>query len=449
MMIREAQERYDVIVCGGGPAGFTAAIAAAESGAKVLLVERKHQLGGVGTSGLVSHWLGGRSDDGGWKIGGIFRRFSLESARLGISVIIDPAAYAQRKYSPYAAYKGQLLVGIPFNPDAMAQFIEEQCIATGVTVLYETALCAAETEGNSIMRIVTAAKDGLTARTATCYVDATGDADLAAFGGATFVKGLENDGFMSAASVMFHIDNVDEAALLQYYETTDDVRFRNLLATLRSEGEECFDYEIVIFVKMNRDGHFMVNGRGLKGVDGTDPASRTEAFVKDRARIRKTFDQFRRRFPGMKNAILKAVAGDLGVRETRRIEGCASLTVADVQSAKAWPDTIGLSSYGWDLHGKYKTQPMHGAPKPPFTPIPYRIMVPRSLGNVICPGRAVSVERDVLGPLRVQAPVMAMGEAAGVAAARLCRGNSAKKSFADIDTAGLKKDLLKRGGILE
>jgi hypothetical protein len=123
------------------------------------------------------------------------------------------------------------------------------------------------------------------------------------------------------------------------------------------------------------------------------------------------------------------------------------LTVDDVIAGRPFADTIGLSSYGWDLadprHPSY--QPMHGKPKPPVTPIPYRILVPQGADNLICPGRSVSVEREVLGPLRVMAPVMAMGEAAGVAAAQVVREGI---PFRDVDTDALRTRLLRRGAVL-
>jgi hypothetical protein len=88
---------------------------------------------------------------------------------------------------------------------------------------------------------------------------------------------------------------------------------------------------------------------------------------------------------------------------------------------------------------------MHGIKKAPYTPIPYKIMLPTPIQNLICPGRAVSVERDVLGPLRVMAPVMAMGEAAGVAAIQVV---SEYKSFADIDFETLRNTLHENGAII-
>jgi hypothetical protein len=108
-----------------------------------------------------------------------------------------------------------------------------------------------------------------------------------------------------------------------------------------------------------------------------------------------------------------------GIRETRRIEGEFTLTVEDLANDVDFEDTIGFSCYGWDLPDPKKPslQPMEKRRIRSLVPIPFRIMRPKGISNLSCPGRSVSVERDVLGPIRVMAPCMAMGEAAGAYAA--------------------------------
>lgn len=159
----------------------------------------------------------------------------------------------------------------------------------------------------------------------------------------------------------------------------------------------------------------------------------------------------RKHFPGFAYARLKSITPMLGVRETRRIVGEHTLTVDEVVEGLDLPDAVGYSIYGWDLPDPKRPsyQPMHekGTRKRhPWTPIPYRIMVPRPVLNLICPGRAVSVERDVLGPLRVMAPCMAMGEAAGLAA-HVVVGDGG--SFRDVDSGRLREMLRKRGAIVD
>jgi hypothetical protein len=121
--------------------------------------------------------------------------------------------------------------------------------------------------------------------------------------------------------------------------------------------------------------------------------------------------------------------------------------VEDLHQGKQFEDTIGFSAYGWDLPDPKRPSdnPSHGR-KLPVVPIPYRTMLPRPIENLICPGRAINVERPVLGPLRVMAPCMAMGEAAGTAAVQVVRGNGA---FADVDVPALQETLRDNGAVVD
>ena len=168
-------------------------------------------------------------------------------------------------------------------------------------------------------------------------------------------------------------------------------------------------------------------------------------------------DILKKYFPGFINAKIKTIAPQLGVRETRRIIGEYKMTVEDLSHDRAFNDCIGFSMYGWDLPDPDKPaiQPFandevtgykYKVKKGLSTPIPYRIMVPRPVKNLICPGRAVSVERQVLGPVRVMAPCMAMGEAAGMAASQVVNNNL---SFSEIDISILREKLRKVGAIVD
>ena len=121
--------------------------------------------------------------------------------------------------------------------------------------------------------------------------------------------------------------------------------------------------------------------------------------------------------------------------------------MADLNEGISFPDTIGFSAYGWDLPNPKRPSdnPGHGR-KRPLTPIPYRVLLPEGVENLVCPGRAISVERAVLGPLRVSAPCMAMGEAAGQAAAQVVQNNVA---FRDVNVERLRKDLADHGAVVE
>jgi glycine/D-amino acid oxidase-like deaminating enzyme len=437
---------YDVVVCGGGTAGTAAALAAARQGMTVLVLESQGQLGGTGTSGQVSHWLGGRDGHGKWVVGGIFRELSEQAAAEGIALVphdTDPPS----KYTPHGWLKG-LLHGIPFDPHLMAGFLDRKMAADGVDVLLHTRVIDAVAEESRIRHIVFHNKSGLQAVNAAAVIDATGDADIAAMTGCGYDKGRDEDGAMTAVTLEVHVDNVDQDAYSDYVYEHDEPRMREFIKAKRAEGSWTQNADIFICVQLTENGVMMLNSTRVCGVDGTDGASVTEGTQRGRAEIEWLVNFLREHMPGFAGVRIKSIAPLLGVRETRRIHGEYRLTVEDLVSGRRFDDTIGLSSYGWDLADPKKPslQPMHGKPKPPVTPIPYRIVVPRGIDNLACPGRSVSVEREVLGPLRVMAPVMAMGEAAGVAAAQVVRDGLA---FRDVNTESLRAELARRGALLD
>ena len=447
---------YDTVVCGGGPAGVAAALSARRAGLSVLLVEMQGQLGGIGTSGLVAVWLGGRTGVDGtgdgryWVVGGIFREIAERAAAEGIALI--PRPDRSQKYQPHGWFHGQLGVGVPFDADRMTMLLDDMVLEAGIDLLFQTQVVAVRMAGNRISQVIVANKSGLQAITAATVIDATGDADVAAMSSCKIRTGRDEDNLMTPATLAFHVSHVDQDELAEYITRNEAPRFRKLIQKLRQQGEWPFPYDIFISLQLNEKGTMLINTSRLVGVDGTDAKSITHGFIDGRRETRQLMEIMRRHFPGFKSAKLKAVASQLGIRETRRIQAEYELTVNDILSMQEFPDTIGLSAYCWDLPDPKKPsyQPFEDKQqqlrKRPYTPIPYRIMVPQPVENLICPGRAVSVERDVLGPLRVMAPVMAMGEAAGLAAAQLISNDS---SFAAVDIPALRTALKQRQAIVD
>jgi hypothetical protein len=434
----------DVLVCGGGPSGVAAALAARRAGARVLLVEARDQLGGTGTSGHVSHWLGGRSGDcRRWIVGGLFRSIAEGAAARGIALL---PKLTSTPYQPHGWYQ-ELSAGIPFDPFGMAAYLDERIAEAKADVMLATQALDARVEGGRITHVVLSNKGGLSAVPARAVVDATGDADLAARSGCEVVKGREEDGLMTPASLIFHVSHVDQDSLSEHIHKHKEPRFAELIKRLRAAGEWTFPYDIFISVQLQEKGTMMINTTRLVGVDGIDGASVTRGLIQGRSEAQRLMALMRKHFPGFRDARIKTIAPALGVRETRRIRGPYVLTVDDVAAGKTFDDCIGFSAYGWDLPDPKRPSVNPGrGKKPELTPIPYRILLPRPVTNLTCPGRAVSVERDVLGPLRVMAPCMAMGEAAGQAAAMAAAKGSA---FADVDVRALRDALRRHGAVVD
>jgi hypothetical protein len=451
---------YDLVVCGGGPSGIPAALAARRAGLNVLLVEAQGQLGGVTTSAGVSHLLGGRTSDNRRQlVGGVFQEITEELMRRGGA--IDPRTIDRSgKYQPHGWTMGNLAVGVPVDPNLYAALLDEKMLEAGVDVLFFTQFVdalisdtgggagAAGGGGRRVTHVVLFNKSGLFAVPIRAVVDATGDADVAARSGCEVTKGRPEDGLMTPATLIFHVDNVDQEALASGIYATDSPRFRELIQELRAQGEWTFPYDIFISVQLAYKGTMMINTTRITDVDGTDGLSISRGMMQGRREVHRLMALMRRYFPGFAEARIKLVAPVLGIRETRRIVGDFVLRVADLIEGADFPDTIGLSGYGWDLPDPKRPshQPMHGVQrKHDVTPIPYRVMVPRPVVNVVCPGRAISVERDVLGPLREQAPCYAMGHAAGLAAVHALAEDLA---FSEVDADALRESLITQGAIV-
>jgi len=447
-------EPYDVVVCGGGPSGCAAALSAKREGLRVLLVEGQAQLGGMATSGLVSHWLGGRTQEGEWVVGGLFRTLVEEATACGCA--IQPNLPSGRIYQPHG-WLPWFIHGIPIDPFAMAHFLDEKLLRTGVDLLFETQVLDAVTREGRITHVIIQNKRGLQAIPAAAVIDATGDADVAAFSGCDLVTGRESDGLMAPASLTFHLSNVDHQTLGNAIESSKNPKFRDTINALRETGDWPFPYDIFISVQLVQQDVAMINTMRLPGVNGIDGRSRTSGLIRGRREAYALLDIFRKHFPGFEKAEMKSVATLLGIRETRRIRSTFCLGVDDLGTGREFDDTVGFSMYGWDLPDPHRPsfQPMvdesngkfiNKVNKVLYTPIPYRIMVPRPVLNLLCPGRAVCVERDVLGPLRVMAPCMAMGEACGVASAQIVRD---RVSASEVDMDGLRSRLREVGALVD
>ncbi len=438
----------ELIVCGGGFSGFAAAYSAAGQGVKTLLIERNGCLGGTGTQGLVNHILGERlyQPDNTYKtcIRGLFSK--LEQRLLAADGGLD-VDRIDLSLPPHGWYGG-LGVGLIFDNEKMKLLLEEMLREAGVDILYYTDIIDVIREENHITGILVHNKSGLSVIRGGRFIDATGDGDVSVLAGCGYEKGDEEGG-MAPASLEMHVENVDSEQLIAYMRETRDLRFRNLIGPLREKGVWPFPYEIFISVMLTQRDVFMINTIRQVGIDGTDADSLTAGTVGGR---RESFDLLavmKEHFPGFRNASIRQIAPVIGIRETRRITCEYTLSVQDLIDGVTFPDSIAVSGYGWDLpHPKKPSlQPLHGVGrKSEFTELPYRCLIPKGIDNLLVAGRCIGTERDVSGVMRVMGPCIAMGEAAGIAAALSL---SACCSFRAVDPEALRREIRKHGGITD
>lgn len=427
---------WDVIVVGGGPAGCTAAVAAAREGAATLLIEATGSLGGMGTVGLVPAWCP-FSD----KEVVIYRG-------LGMKVF-----ETLKEQMPHVSKEA--MDWVPIEPEKLKRVYDELVLEAGVKVLFQTLLGSVETddEGN-IIALITASKSGLQALQAKVYIDCTGDADVAAWAGAEYLKGDTQTGALMPATHCFSLGNVDEYAYLNGPYLHNNNKSSPIFDILKSGKYPLIpDSHICNNLIAPRTVGF--NAGHLWDVDNTDAFSISEALMQGRKLAAIYRDALADFLPAsFGNSYVANTGALMGVRETRRIIGDYVLTVDDYVNRRSFEDEICRNSYFIDIHGTEEEEKRSGG-KPEvikrYGPgeshgIPYRCLTPRLLKNVLVAGRSISCEREVQGSVRVMPVCLAMGEAAGIAAAMAVHlpGNNVHT----VDISILRKRLKEEGAFL-
>jgi len=423
-------DEVDVLVCGGGPAGFSAAIAAARAGAKVLLVEQTNCLGGIATAGGHNHIC-------------LFTEWGTDVRVVG-GVPYEMAERVER--AGYGKVRGG---SVDFELDGMKLVLERMAAEAGVRLLYHTQAAGAVVEGGEVGGAFIQNKSGRQAVLARRVVDATGDADVAAAAGAPHEVGRGGDGACQPATLMFSIGGVDWDRVCEFRAGNGN------LDEVWKQAQDAGDMEPFQSRLMGwwwtptRPDQVGVNFTHITGVDATDAADVTTATVEGRRQAFHMVDVFRKYVGGMESCYLLSTASLLGVRESRRIVGEVVLSEDDLVARRDWPDAVCYGSFFIDIHNC--TGPgMDGETWRPATgfryPIPYRAMLPRAVENLLVAGRCISVTHKALGSTRVMPQCAALGEAAGAAAALSLRAGCPP---ADLPAEALRDHLRAAGGIVD
>lgn len=451
----QVKHKYDLVICGGGMTGFAAAVSAARRGLKTCLIDKMGCLGGVATSCGVNHFLAGRKyyNESGKivrKVGGLFDE--LTDTLISKGGAIEPETIDINN-NPHGWYP-RMVSGIPFDAEKLKILMEEMCLNAGVHLMYFTSLIDVDKQGNRIQSVILHNKSGLFAVETNAVVDATGDGDVAFLSGCKMVKGRDEDGLMTPASLELHVEHVDTKALLEYQNKYQSPKLVEIIQKLKEIGEWTFPYEIFICIQLTEPDVFMVNTIRQIGVDGTDGDSITKAMLEGRKENMKLFEIIRKHFPGFSNARIRKTAEMIGIRETRRIVGLYTVTTEDALMGKCFEDCVASTTYNFDLPDPKRPSydPMMGNVANPHAEreydtiqIPYRSLIPDLVENLIVAGRCVSVERNVLGPVRIMGPCMGMGQAAGLASVLTLRKDL---SYSAVDVQELRSELIKDGCLL-
>ena len=446
-------DEVDVLVVGGGVAGIAAALAAARGGAKTAIIEKNECLGGAISAALMPQISAGAP------------------GLMGIGKeLIDEVI----KYSSIPT--ADLL--IPIDSEVFKILSLEKLVAAGVQVYLFSHVSDAVMEGNRIKGVIFESKSGRTAILSKVVIDASGDGDISCYAGALYKIGRE-DKKMRPISLMFKVGNVDIKRMSEYAkqnpkEFAPDLRYHfndlerglmrmvgyfSIVKKAKEEGvlfDDCHYIRIEGVIPQQKIA--IVNATRVYNVSGVDIRDINKSIVENYEQIKQLMSLLVNRVPGFEDSFLVQLASDLGVRETRHIEGEYIYTVDDIIQNRKFEDTV-VHSY----KRQFPDQPSHSpdgneggegdtsahsgsAPILPFD-IPYRCLVPKNIDGLLTAGRCISQTHEGDAFTRPQSTCFSIGEAAGVAAGVAVKSG---KQPRDLIASGIDevRKILKDNGVL-
>ncbi len=395
--------KTDVLVIGSGSAGSTAALAAAHMGASVALVERYGFMGGISTQVLdtfYGFYTPGRQPRK--VVGGIPDRVVDELMKRGM---------ARVRPNTYGAGNG-----ITYDPETLKIVWESLAQQAGVKLLFHTFVVDALIEGNRVTGIVAVGKGGFVTLQADVVIDASGDADVATAAGVPF-EGAGQGGPVQSLTTTFRLINVD-------VERAKQVK-KDELQRLMQAAIDSGDYQLP-----RREGSVHItplpgvmatNMTRVTDIDATDPLQLTRAEIEGRRQALEYFRFLRDKVPGYERSSLGNLSTQIGVRESRRIFGEYRLTRADVLAARKFDDAIAQCGAPIEEHHGGQDTRWEYLPEGETYEIPYRCLLPQQVEGLLVAGRCLSADHDAHASVRSMGQCMAMGQAAGTAAALAAR----------------------------
>ena len=412
-MIKNHIYQTDVLVLGSGPSGFAAAYSAAKSGANVILVEQCGDVGGISTSGLMSHWAGTCGSP-------LYHEILKRSAEKN-------EGEWKNKVTKY------------IDPEKLKTLYLEMLSEVGVNIMLYTFALDAICEGDKVLGATVVNKSGLTDIYAKVTIDATGDGDIAAKAGSEFILGRESDNKMQPATLMFKVGGVDyeRAAFLQSFEET----YQTEKGELQALAKQHIPYPAghILTYQSTLPGIVTCNMTNITEIDGTNADDLTRATIGCRNQLDDIIKYLRQFVPGFENCYIISSASLIGVRETRHFKGKYTLTEQDISEAKIFEDFVVKDAFfNFDVHnitgaGLDKTGVQHHFKQKNGYTIPYRCLLPEIKENLLLCGRNISGTHMAHSNFRAMPICVGIGEAAGTAAAIAVKSNFKLSDVRSVD----------------
>ena len=426
----------DVVVLGGGPAGIAAATAAARTGASTILLERYGFLGGMGTAAMVTNFCGLHADING----------SIQQIVHGVADdILERLAHLDGLKEPHVitGASGLRTGAQAYDTAAYKLAADDVLTGAGVDLRFHVQAVGLVMDGPRIDAVLVETKSGRGAIRGRAFLDCSGDADLAVWAGAPYALGGD-DGFLAYPTLMFRLGNVaDEPAWNEGIP-----KMRELIAEANASGQYVLPRKAGVVRSQPHPGEWRANltqisrdGGPINGADADDLAF---AEIHGRRQVQEYFRFLKDKVPGFENAYLLETAPQIGIRETRRIQGRYQLDGGDVLGCRDFDDSIGANGWPLETHeaGDVKWEFVGGRG---YHQIPFSATVPQGVDNLLVAGRCASTTQSGQASLRVSGPCFAMGQAIGTAAAM---GLSQGVAPGDVPIRQLQQKLVSDGAFL-
>ncbi len=398
--VKEAEKKievagnYDVIIAGSGPSGFAAAVTAARNGAKTLIIEAQSSIGGVSTSGLMSHFTGR----------------------------VESKIYSEILERSHSNDFFECSDKTKIDPELLKNTYLEMLSEAGVDILLYTFVCDVIKSGNRITGVVTESKSGRKAYLADVIIDATGDGDVAYRAGAEYFKGRESDGKMQPATLMFKVGGVDmsRAVFPPSFETTVETDKGELQALAKKHLP--FPAGHVLLYSSTIPGIVTCNMTNCIDIDGTKAEDLTRAEIVCRSQMQPIVEFLREYVPGYENCYIISAASLIGIRETRHFIGLKQITENDIIEARQFEDRVVHGAwFNFDIHNISgvsldKTGVQKYFKQQNGYSIPYGCMVPIKTEGLLLTGRNISGTHMAHSSFRAMPICVGIGEACGAAA---------------------------------
>jgi hypothetical protein len=415
----------EVLVCGGGMSGTVAAIAAARAGAQTLLIERWGFLGGSATAAAVGQFVGWETEAGRQVIQGTAEEVVRRLERHG----------ASGGHTRFTMSTGHAMDQVSYDPEALKLVLDEMAAEAGVRVLFHATIAEVRASEQRIQAVSVQTKAGVLTIHPRVVIDASGDLDVLARAGATFLP-LAEDEAPQPATMMFRFGPID----FPRFEALTTAERQELARQGVESGALARAALHQSRIPGTDDGWFNISRVSL---DATDPFALSAGEMEGRRQAFSAAAFLRAHVPGCEAGRLVTLASQLGIRESRRVQGDYLLTADDLRAQRRFPDAIAVAAYPMDIH------PAKGAGLSFETlggdrayEIPFRCLIPAGLDNVLVSGRGISATHGAHASVRVMPTTMAIGQAAGTAAAMVVRGNGGTRAV----SPAMLRDSLREGG---